>query len=155
MVLYDRPFWREAGLSGRIASRIGPLVEAHDHSGLAQSPAGLFGFVGWSPEERNEDIAGLKQAIVDQLTECFGEEAKRPLEIVVQDWARDHFVVSDLDLAEPPEHPQIGPRILRQWHLDGRVRFAVSEASGLSPGLIEGALAAGEQAALSILTNGS
>ncbi len=37
--IYQTPFWRERGLSGRIASRAGPIVEGHDHSGPDGSPA--------------------------------------------------------------------------------------------------------------------
>lgn len=151
VALYDRPFWREAGLSGRIASRIGPLVEVHDHSGADSMPAALFGFVGWSPEQRQKDPVGLRQAILEQLSECFGEAAAHPLELVVQDWAMNPRIATDLDFSQPATHPDVGPPILRYPHLDGRLRFAVSEVSDLSPGLIEGALAIGERAALELL----
>ncbi|MEM6496293.1 MAG: FAD-dependent oxidoreductase, partial [Pseudomonadota bacterium] len=30
VIVYEKPFWRENGLSGRIASRVGPLMEVHD-----------------------------------------------------------------------------------------------------------------------------
>ena len=69
------------------------------------------------------------------------------MDLVVQDWAANPNIVTDLDLSAPANHPDIGPAILRQAHLGGRVRFAVSETSEISPGLIEGALAAGEKAA--------
>src|SRR5699024_265542 len=32
VAIYDRPFWREAGLSGFVSSWIGPLQEIHDAS---------------------------------------------------------------------------------------------------------------------------
>ena len=151
VALYERPFWRDAGLSGRVASRIGPLVEAHDHTGVDKTPAAIFGFVGWSPEKRRKDPEGLRQAILDQLSDCFGKAAGQPLELVVQDWAMNPRIVTDLDISQPAAHPDIVPPILRQPHLDGRVHFAVSEVSDLSPGLIEGALASGERAALELL----
>jgi monoamine oxidase len=151
VALYERPFWRNAGLSGRIASRVGPLVEAHDHSGIEGTSAAIFGFVGWSPDQRRNDPEGLRQAILDQLSECFGKAAAHPLELVVQDWAMNPRIVTDLDVSQPADHPVVGPPILRQPHLDGRIRFAVSEASDLSPGLIEGALAIGENVALECL----
>jgi monoamine oxidase len=56
-----------------------------------------------------------------------------------------------MDLAQPAQHPDLAPAALRQPHLDGRLRFAVSEVSEISPGLIEGALASGEQAASELL----
>ncbi len=151
VAMYERPFWREAGLSGRIASRHGPLVEAHDHSGADGTPAAIFGFVGWPPEARRQDPASLRRAILDQLAACLGLAASKPLDLVVQDWADNPFIASARDLATPPEHPEIGPVVLRQAHLDGRLWFAVSEAASQSPGLIEGAFAAGEQAALAVL----
>ncbi len=144
VVLYERPFWRDAGLSGRIASRSGPLIEAHDHTGVDLTSAAIFGFVSWSPEQRRNDPEGLRQAILDQLSECFGKAALCPTKLVVEDWAANPRIVTDLDVSHPAAHPDVGPAVLRQPHLDGRVRFAVSEVSELSPGLIEGALAIGE-----------
>ncbi len=151
VALYDRPFWRDAGLSGRIASRIGPLTEVHDHTGADNTPAALFGFVGWSAEQRRLDPEGLKRAILDQLSDCFGKAAGHPLELKVEDWAMNPRIVTDLDTSQPAAHPDVGPASLRHPYLDGRVRFAVSEASERSPGLIEGALAIGERAALELL----
>ncbi len=153
VALYDRPFWRDAGLAGRVASRVGPLVEAHDHSGVDGTPAVIFGFVGWSADIRQQDPERLRQAILNQLAECFGPEAAHPIDFVVKDWAANPNIVTDLDLSTPANHPDIGPAILRQAHLGGRVRFAVSENSEISPGLIEGALAAGEKAANDILAH--
>ena len=43
--VYDRPFWRDAGLSGMAQSLVGPLVEIHDAT-TASGRAALFGFVG-------------------------------------------------------------------------------------------------------------
>jgi monoamine oxidase len=150
VALYERPFWRDAGLSGRIASRSGPLIEAHDHTGVDNTPAAIFGFVSWPPEQRRNDPKGLRQAILDQLSECFGKAALHPITLVVEDWAANPRIVTDLDVSHPAAHPDVGSAVLRQPYLDGRVRFAVSEVSELSPGLIEGALAIGESVAAEV-----
>ena len=126
-------------------------MEAHDHSGADGDTAAIFGFVGWPPDLRKRDPGGLERAIRAQLAECLGAQAAHPLQLVVRDWAKDPGIVTDLDLAQPANHPDVGPAILRDAHLDGRVRFAVSEAANVSPGLIEGALAAGEAAAGGLL----
>ena len=151
VVIYDRPFWRDAGLSGRIASRTGPLVEVHDHTCAEMKPGALFGFVGWSPEQRQSSPAQLRQEILDQLSDCFGKAAANPLELVIQDWATNPRIVNELDLTQPGSHPNVSPDNLREQYLDGRVQFAVSEVSERSPGLIEGALAIGESAAIDFL----
>jgi monoamine oxidase len=154
VVIYERPFWRDAGMSGRIASRSGPLFEAHDHTGFQGTPAAIFGFVGWPPEVRQRDSIELRRAILDQLVDCFGKAGAQPLELFVQDWAMNPRIVTDLDVSHPADHPAIGSPVLRQSYLDDRVRFAVAEASDLSPGLIEGALAIGERVAVEIVEAG-
>jgi monoamine oxidase len=151
VAVYERPFWRDAGLSGRIVSRNGPLFEAHDHCSADNTTAAIFGFVSWSPEHRKKDPEGLRQAILDQLSASFGTAAGHPIDLVVQDWAANARITTGMDLSQPAQHPDLAPAVLRQPHLDGRLRFAVSEVSEISPGLIEGALAAGEQAASELL----
>lgn len=151
VVLFEKPFWRDAGLSGRVISRTGPLTEVHDHTGAENTPAALFGFVGWSPEQRKTDPERLRRAILDQLSDCFGQAAAHPLDMAIEDWAMNPRIVTELDTSHPAAHPGVGPANLRHSYLNGRVRFAVSEASERSPGLIEGALTIGEQAALELL----
>ena len=146
VILQDRAFWRDMGLSGRIASRIGPLAEVHDHSAAQGQPA-LFGFVGWPPEAR--DPAALKTAIRDQLTRCFGPDTPQPVSITLQDWARDPLICTAAD--HMGAHPGMPPAILRQPHLQGRLHIAISEVSTRSPGLIEGALDAAETIATALL----
>lgn len=153
VIQYQRPFWRDRGLSGRVASRIGPLVEIHDHSPEDAGFGALFGFVGWSAEDRHRKPETLQGAILNQLVRCFGSDAAHPQELTLQDWSTEPLICSKTDLAEPPEHPEIGPDLLRRGHLDNRLWFAVSETSEVSPGLIEGALVAGETTAQRVLSN--
>lgn len=43
--IYDRPFWRDAGLSGAAQSMVGPLVEIHDATTSDRVPCrGVVGF---------------------------------------------------------------------------------------------------------------
>ncbi len=147
VALYDRAFWRDAGLSGRIASRVGPLFEAHDHTPAQETVGAIFGFVQWSPDERRADPERLRHAIIDQFARCLGPEARTPLAVHVEDWAANSLICSPRDLSEPPQHPAVVSASLRQAHWRGMLRFAVSECAEVSPGLIEGALHRGEQAA--------
>lgn len=147
LVVYASAFWRQAGLSGRIASRVGPLAEAHDVSGEDGTPAALFGFVGWPHEMRTANTDRLETDIIAQLVRCFGQAAARPTHIHVQDWAGNPLICTAGDRAEAMNHPDVGPDILRQAHMQGRVVFSAAETSEISPGLIEGALAAGMRAA--------
>lgn len=144
------PFWRRTGLSGRVASRIGPLVEIHDHSLDPPDVGALFGFVGLDHAARAADPGGLHDAIAAQLVRCFGPRA-RPDRLVVQDWAAEPWICAARDLSEPPRHPEPGPDALRRAHLGGRLWLAVSETARDGTGLIEGALSAGARAAAQVL----
>jgi monoamine oxidase len=152
VAVYPRPFWRDQGLSGRVASRSGPLAEIHDHTPAGEQTGALFGFVGWDAGARRSDPQGLRDAIRDQLVRCFGDKAATPAQLVIQDWAQDPLVCAARDLQEPPHHPNIGPAILRQGHLGNRLWLACAETADQSPGLIEGAFAAGSLAARHVTT---
>ncbi|SDM05836.1 monoamine oxidase [Aliiruegeria lutimaris] len=152
VILFKTPFWRDRGLSGRVASRIGPLVEIHDHSPENAELGALFGFVGWPAKDRQQDPETLEAEIRRQLVRCFGADAARVERVILHDWALEPLICSQADIAKPPEHPDVGPDLLRQGHLDDRLWFAVSETSDVSPGLIEGALVAGQTAAQRILS---
>lgn len=142
-IVYDRPFWRDAGLSGRIASRIGPLVEAHDHSGPDGTPAALFGFVGLPPDMRDGET--LKAQILDQLVRCFGPEAASYQQFKVMDWAANPDISTPGDIHDPGGHPTVLPRPIREVH-DGLI-FCPAETGTGHPGLIDGAIEAGHRAA--------
>ncbi|MEM9439768.1 MAG: FAD-dependent oxidoreductase [Pseudomonadota bacterium] len=146
VAFFDRAFWRERGRSGRILSRVGPLVEVHDHSGPDGEPAALFGFVGWPSDVRNKLGGDLELHVRDQLQRCLGQAGDVPTSVHIKDWAKDPLVAVHRDLADPIDHPKPGPAIIREAQFGGRLWFAGSETAEQSPGLIEGALVAAEQA---------
>ncbi len=146
IAIYDVPFWRRQGLSGRIASRIGPIIEAHDHCGPGGEPAAIFGFIGWPVHERERHSAELVDKVADQLSRCFGPAAPKPRSVHVKDWAADPFVTVGDDLTKIGGHPLHGPDMLRRLYFDDRIAFASAEVALQSPGLIEGAFVAAENA---------
>ncbi len=148
---YPRPFWRDNGLSGRVASRSGPLVEIHDHSPAEGQTGALFGFVGWDAATRAADPDALRAAALAQLIRCFGPQAARPDDLIVMDWAAAPFICTPADISGPMDHPQVRPQILRQGHLGDRLWFAGAEVSTDHPGLIAGALSAGQSAAHAVI----
>ncbi len=141
VMLYDSAFWRERGLSGRIASQVGPLAEIHDHSGPSGKPAALFGFVGFNAKARAKAGDALIDEIQQQLKRCFGADAPRPTEIILKDWAVEKYTSTEADLAGPGAHPSVIDGLARRSWCNNRLWFAASETSKFSPGLIEGALA--------------
>ena len=151
VVLYETPFWREHGLSGRVASRAGPIVECHDHCADNGSTVALWGFIGWPREIRVKQGEELPNQIRAQMKRCFGTETPDPVAIHIEEWSQDPLVASRSDLTGPMAHPSVGPAALRRLYFEERVSFAGSETAEQSPGLIEGAFDAAERAASSIL----
>jgi monoamine oxidase len=148
-ILYKEAFWRSEGLSGRIASQLGPLAEAHDHTSVDDTQPAIFGFVGLPVHARQSDK--LTQAIIDQLVRCFGDRAADVQDIIVKDWAQDKNICSQRDLETPPQHPQTLPNLIRQGFANDTLHFAVAETATQSPGLIDGAIEAGTRAAQAVI----
>ncbi len=151
VIQYADAFWRAQGLSGRIASQVGPLAETHDHSTEKGSPAALFGFMGVPYHLREQHRHELPAAITAQLIRVFGESASEPEHIYIEDWADNPWICSHGEKNGRGQHPSVLAQITRDTFLQGRLHFAVSETSAVSPGLIEGALHAGESTARRII----
>ncbi len=140
VLVYSHAFWREEGLSGRVASHVGPLVEVHDHSGTDGKPCALFGFLGIPAQTRAEQQLQLKDAIISQMVRCFGQQAGTPDGVFIEDWALNPFICAQSDIEGLSQHPSVLPESVRQGDWDGRLLYAVAETSVASPGLIDGAL---------------
>ena len=149
LITYTHAFWREQGLSGRVASQLGPMGEVHDHCGIDGHPASLFGFIGWSAKQRRE--ADLRAAIEAQIKRCFGPEAAAFTRLTIKDWARHDFICSERDLTEALYHPQLIDERIRRGFSNESIFIATAETATRSPGLLDGAFEAGERAATQLL----
>ncbi|HWT20616.1 MAG TPA: FAD-dependent oxidoreductase [Variovorax sp.] len=99
LAVFDRPFWREQGLSGEARSAVGPLAEIHDASAQG-GHAALFGFLGVSAHQRTRvPEADLLSHCRAQLVRLFGSSAALPRLEFLKDWASDPCtaVASDQD----------------------------------------------------------
>ncbi|MEO1639820.1 MAG: FAD-dependent oxidoreductase [Pseudomonadota bacterium] len=151
VAVYDKPFWREAGLSGDASSRRGPMVEIHDASPADGSLGALFGFVGLPAAVRADTRETLVPACLAQLQNLFGADAAQPHVHRLEDWSRAPFTSTAADATPPPGHPSyLMPAQARNvW--DGKLIFATTEMAPDNGGLIEGALAAADAAAAQII----
>jgi monoamine oxidase len=147
--LYDRPFWRDAGLSGMAQSMVGPLVEIHDAT-TASGKAALFGFVGVpAPNRAALGDQALILAAIQQLTRLFGPEAGSPRATLIKDWAQDQWTATNADaVSSAHPAPQTGEWVTGAWQ--GRLLMAGSEASPSDPGYLAGAIEASQKAVLSV-----
>ena len=149
IAVYDRPFWRDAGLSGDAMSRRGPMVEVHDASPAEGGPYALFGFIGVPPQAR-EDEQALRQQVLVQFGRLFGPTAAEPRKLYLKDWASDPFTATDADKQPLYAQPTYGLPVALTNVWDGRLHFSGTETAPQFGGYLEGALEAAENT-LSVL----
>jgi len=95
LAIYERPFWLQQGLSGDAISQLGPIREIHDASSNANDDINngyaLFGFIGVPATYRAGNKTEIVNASIQQLGRLFGEEATKPLDVVLKDWSQEEF----------------------------------------------------------------
>lgn len=150
LAVYDRPYWRDAGLSGDGMSQRGPLVEIHDASPMTSGPYALFGFVGYPPDVRAAHPERLLEMTRDQLLAMFGEGMSEPVDLQMVDWAQESETATQLDWDGPRVHPNYGlPRSLSGlW--DGKILLGSTETASGHGGFLEGALEAADRVAAAL-----
>ncbi len=145
IALYDRPFWRDAGLSGTAQSMVGPMPEIHDAT-TASGQAALFGFLGVSADQRSAlGEEALTRACIEQFARLFGAEAQNPRATLFKDWAADALTATAADRVATG-HPaaDLAPWVSGPWQ--ARLALAGSETSAIEPGYLAGAVVAGARA---------
>ncbi|ASK64008.1 amine oxidase [Virgibacillus phasianinus] len=145
VAVYDRPFWRELGLSGYVLSCVGPLQEIYDASPNNGSGA-LFGFFGIPAEAREkmgqDKVLNLVEA---QLIKLYGSEAKNAKAILYKDWSSDSETAVEEDFSPFKDYQSYGqPPVEGVW--EKKIIFAGTETNAQFSGHLEGALRSAEQA---------
>ncbi|KDN83847.1 flavin monoamine oxidase family protein [Kitasatospora cheerisanensis] len=150
--LYDRPFWRERGLSGKALTGRGPLTAVFDNSAPGDGSPGVL--VGFVPGTRARELAALpeddrRRAVLDSLVRLFGPQAGTPGLYVEKDWAADPWSRGGY-FGLPALGTMTGAvRTLAEPH--GPVHWAGSETVLKDYGGMEGAVTSGERAAAEVL----
>ncbi|MGG0856136.1 FAD-dependent oxidoreductase [Metabacillus fastidiosus] len=149
VVIYERPFWRELGLSGFVSSWVGPLQEIHDASPETGSGA-LFGFFGIPAKTRRElGEDKILKLVIDQLIRLFGPSAQNVSAILYKEWAEDPETAVEEDLDPLRDFPSYGqPPKEGIW--EKKIIFAGTETNSQFGGHLEGALQSAETAVFEI-----
>lgn len=150
VAVYDRPFWRESGLSGYVLSAVGPLEEIYDAS-PNQGCGALFGFFGMPPEARKKmGQDKILKLVADQLVKLFGNEAKNVNGILYKDWSSDAETAVEEDFSPLKNYKSYGqPPVEGVW--EEKLVFAGTETNAHYSGHLEGALLSAEQAVNKII----
>lgn len=149
--VYDRPFWRDAGLNGFAVSDEGPVKITYDNSPPSGTPGVLVGFMeAGDAREWGDRTKGERRAIVlERLVRYFGAEAGSPKAYVERVWAKDLWSLGAYGAYSTPGMLSTYRQGIRGEH--GVVRWAGSETASAWIGYIDGAVSSGERAAIEVL----
>ncbi len=150
--VYDRPFWREQGLSGTAFSPYELSHEAYDNTNHADERGTLVGFVS---DRHADDVFRLsdaerKERILESLSHYYGPEAKNPIVYYESDWGSEEWTrgayAASFDLGG-----------LHRYGADlrtpvGPISFACSDLAGAGYQHVDGAIRMGRLAADAIVT---
>jgi len=148
--IYNRPFWRDAGLSGTAQSLVGPLGEVHDAT-TASGKAALFGFPSVGADARASlGEAAFTKSCLEQFARLFGPEALHPHATILKDWAADPMTATADDrIAGAHPIPSAAPWVTGPWQR--RLSLGGSETSATEPGYMAGAISAAQRAAAEVV----
>ncbi len=145
--VYDRPFWREAGLSGTAFSPYELSHEAYDNTNHGDARGTLVGFVS----DRNaDDLFALsaderKARILESLSHYYGPEALTPEVYYESDWGTEEWTrgayAASFDLGGLERY---GAHL--REHV-GPIAFACSDLAGAGFQHVDGAIRMGHLAA--------
>jgi monoamine oxidase len=145
-VVYDRPFWRENGLSGLGLSDRPPIGVTFDNSPPDGKPGVLLAFL--TDEGVVKDPAARKNAVLAGLTALFGARAKSPLGYIETDWSSDGWTSGCVSPVPRKLLTRFGPALRAPV---GRIHWAGTETSEIWCGYMDGAVRSGERAAAEVL----
>jgi monoamine oxidase len=149
--IYPTPFWRDAGLSGRVVSDTGPLKIVFDNSPLSGSPGVLVSFF----EGNDARIFGAlsqaerREAALACLSRYFGPAAEHAIDYVDHDWGAEPYIRGAYSAMFPPGVWTNFGRALRAPV--GLIHWAGTETSPEFFGYMDGAVRSGERAAAEVL----
>jgi monoamine oxidase len=152
IAVYDKPFWRDKGLSGESAAPQSPVIVSIDQSpkpsGDGSQQKGVLSSyaVGAKAMElsRMNPIA-RKELVLGELASRLGDEAKNPIGYTEADWSAEQWSQGGMI-----GHPTTG--VLTSYgsalhEPAGRIYWAGTERAKAMHGLMEGAVRSGEETA--------
>ncbi len=91
--VYDRPFWREQGLSGTAFSPYELSHEAYDNTNHGDERGTLVGFVSDLHADGVFELTAQerKERILESLSHYYGDEAKNPVVYYESDWGSEEW----------------------------------------------------------------
>jgi monoamine oxidase len=152
LAVYDRPFWRDDGLSGEATSEVGPAKLVFDNTPPSGSPGVLVAFLEGA---RARELGRLRaperrEAILRGMARLFGQRAGSPNRFIERSWADEEWTRGCYGCYMPPGGwTQFGPALREPI---GPIHWAGAETATVWNGYMDGAVQSGQRAAAEALS---
>lgn len=149
--VYDRPFWREAGLSGEAAGDTAPVKVIFDATPPgADQPGVLLAFIEGADglALSAAPAAARRDAVTEVLAHYFGAAARTPIAFIERDWSLEEWTRGCYGAHLPPgAWTQVGAALREPI---GPIHWAGTETAVRWCGYIDGAITSGERASRAV-----
>jgi len=149
--VYDKPFWRDAGLSGSGISDSGATRTVFDNSPADGHLGVLLAFVGGDTWRTYGTMAPAdrRRAVLEGFAQMVGPQALNPIEYTEHDWTKERWTGGGpVPVMAPGTMTTFGSAIREPFR---RVHWAGTETSTYWTGYMDGAVRAGQRAATEVL----
>jgi monoamine oxidase len=150
--IYDRPFWRDGGLSGQAIKLGDAAVPAmFDNTPPDGSPGVLMGFMGGRSWRRwqTASAADRRAAVLEDFAQAYGAQARNPIDYFEQDWVEERWTRGgSTSVLAPGTLVDFGKYLTQPV---GAVHWAGTETAGYWNGYMDGAISSGKRAAGEVL----
>lgn len=144
-VAYETPFWREAGLSGQVATDDDVIGLVYDDVQDVGPPVLLCFIEGrHAVALSGESKATRREKVLASLVRFFGEAAASPIAYDDNDWLTEPWTHGYVAAMPPGAMTRYGHALREPF---GRIHWAGAETSAQWQGYIEGAVLSGIRAA--------
>lgn len=146
-LVFDRPWWRDAGLTGQMGSDEGSVRVTFDTSAEAAERGTLMGFFEGADADTlsRRSVSLRERAFAESVSRAFGDVASKPVEYIERDWSAETFTGGCHGAHFAPGiWTATGPQLAAP---EGVLYFAGAEYSSKFNGYMEGAVRSGREAA--------
>jgi monoamine oxidase len=145
--VYDKPFWRDAGLSGQVVSDASPVRITWDNSPPDGKPGVMLGFIcgAAAREYSQKSEKQRRQAVLNNFATYFGQKALKPTQYHEMNWSTEEWTRGCYSGWMPTGVLFDYGRALREPV--GRIHWAGTETSTIWAGYMDGAVRSGQRAA--------
>ena len=137
IVIYDRPFWREEGLSGIVIAESDPIADAFDITPPGRDDGWLVVFA--NPGAITPD-ADPRDDVAAALVPLLGEQAAEPKAFHAYDWTTDPWASGCVSALRVGVLTELGSALRAPV---GPIHWAGTETADVWIGYVDGAIRSG------------